>query len=376
MKKALMLLICISILSFVIFFVLVHTSTPSRMSTTAINEAIMYAIDFIEEADHAGALDALMERMAVELEQMNQITARRNRNMLWAIGIYKLLLILSFVWLYLHYKRQIIIPLNGLKNSARNIAMGELDIPLKATNHELLQAFSESLDLLRDMLKNSRESERESNRRKKELIASLSHDIRTPVAAIKATIELMQIREYDDKTNYQLQEMQNKTEQINTLINDMFHSALEELQVLTINTLEFPSTVLTTLIRNADYKKMVDEVLIPDCILLGDIVRLQQVFDNIIGNAYKYANTKISVSSDFEDDTLAIIFRDFGSGANEDELPLLFDKFYRGKDTLEVSGYGLGLHMAKYLLQGMGGNILISNARPGFVVKIILKLAF
>ena len=336
----------------------------------------MYAIDFIEEADHAGALDALMERMAVELEQMNQITARRNRNMLWAIGIYKLLLILSFVWLYLHYKRQIIIPLNGLKNSARNIAMGELDIPLKATNHELLQAFSESLDLLRDMLKNSRESERESNRRKKELIASLSHDIRTPVAAIKATIELMQIREYDDKTNYQLQEMQNKTEQINTLINDMFHSALEELQVLTINTLEFPSTVLTTLIRNADYKKMVDEVLIPDCILLGDIVRLQQVFDNIIGNAYKYANTKISVSSDFEDDTLAIIFRDFGSGANEDELPLLFDKFYRGKDTLEVSGYGLGLHMAKYLLQGMGGNILISNARPGFVVKIILKLAF
>jgi len=375
-KKALMLLICISILSFVIFFVLVHTSTPSRMSTTAINEAIMYAIDFIEEADHAGALDALMERMAVELEQMNQITARRNRNMLWAIGIYKLLLILSFVWLYLHYKRQIIIPLNGLKNSARNIAMGELDIPLKATNHELLQAFSESLDLLRDMLKNSRESERESNRRKKELIASLSHDIRTPVAAIKATIELMQIREYDDKTNYQLQEMQNKTEQINTLINDMFHSALEELQVLTINTLEFPSTVLTTLIRNADYKKMVDEVLIPDCILLGDIVRLQQVFDNIIGNAYKYANTKISVSSDFEDDTLAIIFRDFGSGANEDELPLLFDKFYRGKDTLEVSGYGLGLHMAKYLLQGMGGNILISNARPGFVVKIILKLAF
>ena len=132
---------------------------------------------------------------------------------------------------------------------------------------------------------------------------------------------------------------------------------------------------LTQLIQSADYKKIVGQVQIPDCVLMGDTVRLVQVFDNIIGNSYKYANTKIEATANFDGAMLIITLRDFGRGVDKEELPFLFGKFYRGKGTSEVSGYGLGLHIAKHLIQEMGGDIQLSNANPGFAVQITLMLA-
>jgi len=277
--------------------------------------------------------------------------------------------------LHAYYKKRIIDPFDKLKDFAKNVARGDLDTPLKMDRHKVFGDFTESFDLLREELKIARENEREADRRKKELVADISHDIKTPVAAIKATSELMLIRDYDDKTKYQLQEIYNKAEKITVLVNDMFHSTLQELQALKVSVVEFSSTALSKLIHGADYKKKIVQAQIPDCVLMGDTVRLGQVFDNIIGNSYKYADTKIEVTADFEGAALIISFRDFGKGVESEELPLLFNKFYRGKGTAEVSGYGLGLHITKYLLKEMGGNIELSNANPGFMVMVTLMLA-
>jgi signal transduction histidine kinase len=155
----------------------------------------------------------------------------------------------------------------------------------------------------------------------------------------------------------------------------MFHSTLQELQALKVSVVEFSSTALSQLIQSADYKKRIGQLQIPDCVLMGDTVRLGQVFDNIIGNSYKYADTKIDVTTDFNGATLLVAFRDFGAGVDSEEIPLLVSKFYRGKGTAEVNGYGLGLYIAKHLLQEMGGDIQLSNADPGFTVQITLMLA-
>ncbi|MCL2387771.1 MAG: HAMP domain-containing histidine kinase [Defluviitaleaceae bacterium] len=375
MKKILALFIVVSTLCFIGLSVYIANSAPSRLSTTAINEAVMYSIYAIEEADHARALDILLGGITQEFEQVHQSGQRRNINILLAVGVYQAFFVAVFLILHMYYKKRIIDPFVRLKDFAKNVARGDLDTPIKMDKHSTLGAFTESFDILREELKTARENEREATLRKKELVATISHDLKTPVAAIKATIELMQIRDHDEKTKYQLQEMFNKAEEITVLVNDMFHSTLQELEALKVSITEFPSTTLAQLIQSADYKKMTNQVQIPDCVLLSDTVRLGQVFDNIIGNSYKYANTKIEVAANFDGQSLIITFRDFGKGVDNEELPLLFGKFYRGKNTTNINGYGLGLYIAKHLLQEMGGNIHLSNANQGLITQVILPLA-
>jgi len=375
MRKFLIWFIVVSILCFAGLALFINNAVPDRISTTAINEAVMYSIYAIEEADYTRALDILLSRTLHEFEQASQVSQSRNRNILLVVGVYQAFFVVAFIFLQGYYKKRIIDPFVSLQDFAKNIARGDLDTPLYMDKHNAFGAFTESFDLLREELKTARESEREADRRKKELVATLSHDIKTPVAAIKATVELMQIRDYDDKTKYQLQEMFNKAEEITVLVNDMFHSTLQELQALKVSVAEFSSTTLAQLIQRADYKKRAGQVNIPDCVLMGDTVRLGQIFDNIIGNSYKYADTKIDVTTEFDGATLVITFRDYGAGTDNEELPLLFNKFYRGKGTANVNGYGLGLYIAKHLLKEMGGDIRLSNTNPGFLVQITLMLA-
>jgi signal transduction histidine kinase len=108
---------------------------------------------------------------------------------------------------------------------------------------------------------------------------------------------------------------------------------------------------------------------------LADALRLQQVFDNIIGNSYKYAGTDITINSYFKDNFFAISIKDSGAGVTNDELSLLFNKFYRGKNADEKSGYGLGLYISKFLLEQMSGKLRCENDSDGFCVEILLCLA-
>jgi len=253
--------------------------------------------------------------------------------------------------------------------------MGNLDIPLEMDKNERFGAFTESFDMMREELKKARENEHAADRSKKELVASLSHDIKTPVASIKATTELMLISVRDDKEKAQLERIEAKAEQINTLITNMFLATLEDLQALSVTVAEVHSTVIPRLIENADHKGFVKPFSIPSCIFLTDIVRLQQIFDNVIGNSYKYADTEIAIHADFEGPFLMLVIEDQGPGAPEEELPLLTNKFYRGNNATEKSGYGLGLHISKTLLEDMSGSLSCENHPHGFAIRIRLRLA-
>ena len=82
---------------------------------------------------------------------------------------------------------------------------------------------------------------------------------------------------------------------------------------------------------------------IPPCIILMDPVRMQQVIDNIMSNSYKYAGTQITIKSQINQGYLELHINDFGPGISEEELPLLFNKYYRGKNVEGKNGSGLGL---------------------------------
>jgi signal transduction histidine kinase len=289
--------------------------------------------------------------------------------------VYVCALALAGAVFYLYCEKRVLSPFRRLRKFARDIAAGELDVPLEMDKGGVFGAFSESFDVMRDQLKIARENAREAERAKKELVASLSHDIKTPVASIKAAVELLLLTAADEKEKTRLEQIGAKAEQINTLITDMFHVTLQELQQLAVNTAEIHSTLLPGLIKNADHKGKVKPFTIPECIVVADTVRLQQAFDNIIGNSYKYADTDIEIHAGFEGKFLVVEISDFGGGVPAEELPLITGKFYRGKNSADKSGYGLGLYISKFIMEKMSGALECRTGENGFSVKLMFLIA-
>lgn len=290
------------------------------------------------------------------------------------ISIIVFLLIMCIVYA-VYTDRVIFRPFRKLRSFAHHVAAGELDFPLEMDKGNQFGAFTESFDLMRDELAKARESERLANESKKELVASLSHDIKTPVASIKAVSEIMSVKSQNEEEKRQLAIINAKADQINTLITNMFNATLEELQRLSVTVTEESSAMLYDIIKNADYNGSASISHIPECIMLADPQRLQQVVDNIISNSYKYAGTSINVTAVIKDQYLEIEFRDYGQGVSSEEIPLLFHKFYRAKNSSGKNGAGLGLYISKYLMNKMDGNIGCRNTGDGFAVTVKLYIS-
>ena len=304
-----------------------------------------------------------------------EIVQQMKRELITSVTLILVVLMIVSLLYLVFIDRIILKPFQQLQYFAANVARGNLDIPLNMKKNNYFGAFTESFDLLREELDAARQREYESNRSKKELVATISHDIKTPIASIKAVSELMLIQATDDKVKKQVHTIFSKAEQIDLLVTDMFHATLEELEQLKISVNEVASGVLADMIENVNYDQRIDYDPIPPCILLMDPVRMQQVIDNIISNAYKYAGTKVTIKSQINQGYLELSIMDFGAGIREEELPLLFNKYYRGRNVEGINGSGLGLYISKYFMEKMHGQICCYNRKDGFTVALKITLA-
>jgi len=372
MKKILIVLILAYILGLCGVLLSFQSGTKPGPDAVAINDTVVTAL---QSGDQAAITEILTHHLQQEYDRMDVLIKNRDTSLIVLLSVYIGIVTAAGLGLYIYCHRSILAPFRKLQRFARDVAAGNLDIPLEMDRHGRFGAFTESFDLMREELKKSKENERNADRSKKELVASISHDVKTPVASIKAAAELLLLSAKDEKEKTQLERIEAKAEQINALITDMFHATLEELQALSVTTAEIHSTVIPGLIESADYKGLVQPFSIPDCIVTADVVRLQQIFDNLIGNSYKYADTAIEVRVAFDGQYLVIGLLDSGPGVQDNELPLLTGKFYRGKNASDRSGYGLGLYISRYLLAQMSGDLRCENHSGGFAVSVILKLA-
>lgn len=305
----------------------------------------------------------------------NEIVQQMQSHLLTVIIVtFSILMLLCILYL-LYVNHSVFKPFSKLQSFAAHVARGNLDIPLQVDKNNPFGAFTESFDIMREELAAARQSEYESNRSKKELVASLSHDIKTPVSSIKAVSELMLLQAKDEKVIKQLNTIYAKAEQINLLVTDMFHATLEELEQLKVIVNEHASQELIEMFKNLNHDQQITWDPIPECIIIADTTRLQQVLDNIISNSYKYAGTPIRITSRIHGTYLMLNIMDYGKGISADELPLVFNKFYRGNNVGGKSGSGLGLYISKYFMQNMQGDMECNNRNDGFTVTLQIKLA-
>lgn len=279
----------------------------------------------------------------------------------------------AHVW---YINRTMVKPFHKLQAFAQRIADGNLDIPLEMDRNNVFGAFTESFDLMRSELKKARIAQARANESKKELVAKLSHDIKTPVASIQAAAEVGAALAQEEKSRNHFAQIIQKSCQINTLVANLFSAALEDLQELSVTPAELSGKELGKLLANADYLHRAKLPPVPECVLFADKLRLQQVFDNLFANSYKYADTAMKVTILRREQELEVCIEDYGGGVSDAELPLLKEKFMRGSNAGSIEGAGLGLYIADSCMKKMQGRLEITNGAHGLAasVRIALKI--
>ena len=331
-------------------------------------------IDLIINEDYIGKL--IFDGQSAKLNKIY-------KNIEYKLAItYIIILIIAIGVIFLIFINYIY-PFNRLQKFALHISKGDLDIPLPMTKNNYFGAFTESFDIMREELKKARHGEYMANISKKELIASLSHDIKTPVATIKAICEILLIQVKEQKVKDKLVVIDQKANIIDSLITDMFHSTLDDLLMLKTNASEELSTVLMPMFEEINHYGLIKfKNSIPECLVYIDKLRINQVIDNIINNSYKYANTNIYVSfydnltfTDGEGkniNAIKIRIKDEGKNISEEDLPYLIEKFYRGENSKGKEGSGLGLYLANQFMEQMEGS-LCYFIEDGFVVELLIR---
>ncbi len=377
---------------------------------TGLSESIHEAVCHRDTILDIRVDDEVVGKLIVNNDTGDDLREGRSREMaLLAVSLFVSCAVCAGFFFYL--ERRVIQPFRRLERFAERVAGGNLEVPLDMDRANLFGAFTEAFDLMRSELKAARLAEAKANQEKKELIAKLSHDIRTPVASIKAAAEVgaaLTVPEMlckdgagdgeggggrssdgagkcgDECPSWGALDRQRigeiyvqiirKADQINALVTNLFTAALEELRRLSVTPTDMESRELSDILENADYLRRARIGDIPACLIRADRLRLQQVFDNLFSNSYKYAGTGIVVEIRPEPEFLAVAVEDFGEGVGEEELPLLKEKFQRGKYVGEVPGAGLGLYLSDYFMKEMGGELEVTNGERGFKVSVRLRM--
>ena len=323
-----------------------------------------------------------------------------------AVMIWALALIGGYLLLFNLY-RYFVKPLQEMKSFSEEVAKGNLDMALPVHRHNLFGSFIEAFDIMRERLVEARNAQIESEKARKEMVTALSHDIKTPVSVIKATCEVLEVKmmtelakdsaadektkeEHAEATKDALEKIANITQKADTislLVNNMMHANLEEIEKLEVKSVEENSLIIKDYLSALkQYGNIIMDNDIPGCLVYMDRLRMEQTIDNVVGNSYKYAGTDIHVSFDVfavetaldgqkggeKAEVLRIRIKDSGPGVDEDDLPLISEKYYRGNNAENLPGSGLGFYLVKYYMEKMGGGVEYYNDN-GFTVELLLR---
>ncbi|SEQ74695.1 HAMP domain-containing protein [Lachnospiraceae bacterium NE2001] len=364
-----------------------------------------YPYKYIDENGEAKGI-------VIMLDDISQDYRAKRIKLLIGLIIGGVIILIGMLLFGVYVQKRIITPFDKMQSFAGRVAEGKLDEPLLMDEGNMFGAFTESFDIMREELAESKKRELALQRKEKELVASLSHDLKTPITGIKLTTELLKakldvklaglanikqendpISENSDSPSKEkignsekkeildmsekLDNIYKKADQIDVLVSDLFTATLDDLGEFKVNCQDEDSAVISELLRKNDDRGLVSEDEIPKLVVNIDKRRMSQVVGNILINSYKYAGTKISVRYAVVEGFLEMSIRDFGPGVKDDELELITNKFYRGKQAEESGqdGSGLGLYIARNLMEKMNGELTASNAERGFVVTLLIPLS-
>ena len=325
----------------------------------------------IEEKEFYNKIDNLEEVITNNIKE-----ASNNYYVVYGLIIF-LFLMISLLG-YIYYA--IIKPFERMEEYAEEVAKGNLDLKLNYERNNLFGEFTWAFDRMRREIIKARTCEKEAIENNKTVIATLSHDIKTPIASIRAYTEGLQANLASNPLKRQkyIDIIIKKCDEVTALTNDIFLHSLADLGKLKMNLVEVsikPIIIeyLNGLLCDKDNVFINDDI--PDANLLIDTKRFEQVLENIINNSLKYAKgSKVEIKVEKSLKDYILIIRDYGKGISDEDMPFIFEKFYRGKNVGKEQGAGLGLYIVKYIMEQFNGNVYINSFKDGLEVRLIIPL--
>ncbi len=273
------------------------------------------------------------------------------------------------IWLY----RGIITPINKLTSATRNIRDGNLNFQMEtkqgvAEVDELCEAFEE----MRVRLKEANEEKMQFDRQNRELISNISHDLRTPITAVKGYCEglIDGVADTPQKQRRYVRTIYNKANEMDHLINELsFYSkittnrmpyAFDQVDVRSF--FDDAAEEYKDELQSKNIEFSYDNEVKPGVKIIADVEQIQRVMNNIVSNSVKYMDKDekhIRLSVKEVNDEIQVEIADNGMGIDKKNIARIFDRFYRTDSSRNSSrgGSGIGLSIVKKIIEDHGGRV-------------------
>ena len=272
-------------------------------------------------------------------------------------------------------------PLQKMKQVAMQLAAGDYSIKTEIQQKDEIGDLASSIDVLSQRLETASHESEHLNQLRRDFIANISHELRTPITVIRGSLEALcdevitepeQVKAYHQqmwKESIFLQRLVNDLLDLSRLQNTDFQIDLQEVSLC---------EVLEDAVRSARQMAQVKQIQIEMeikselCVIQGDYGRLRQMFLIILDNAVKFSPVQGSVKVLLQDHVVSI--RDQGIGIAQEELPYIFERFYQIPSEENKSGTGLGLAIAKQIAERHAITLSVeSKIAVGTEFRFILK---
>lgn len=289
------------------------------------------------------------------------------------------------LWVY----RSVLRPLSKLQEATRKIRDGNLDFTLEVEEDDEIGELCQDFEKMRIRLKENAEEKIQYDIENKELISNISHDLKTPITAIKGYVEGIMdgVASSPEKLDKYIRTIYNKANDMDRLIDELtFYSKIDtnkipyEFNKINVNSyfgdcVEEVGLDMDSRIIELGYFNYVSD----DVVVIADAEQMKRVINNIISNSVKYMdkpkgiiNIRIKDVGDF----IQIEIEDNGRGIAAKDLPCIFDRFYRTDSSRNSSqgGSGIGLSIVRKIVEDHGGRIwATSKEGMGTEMHIVLR---
>lgn len=301
------------------------------------------------------------------------------------ILILALTAIVLVFWIYGSIIRQI----NRLQVAAKRVQSGDLDFELKPESDDEMGELIRAFEDMRARLKENAEEKLRSDRESKELISNISHDLKTPITAIKGYVEGIRdgVADTPEKMDKYLGTIYNKANEMNLLINELtLYSKIDTNRIpynfspLSVN--EYFNDCAEDLAMELEAKNVefgYFNYVKDDQMIIADPEQLKRVINNIVGNSLKYSEgnkRKVNLRVKDVGDFIQVEMEDNGKGIAAKDLPHIFERFYRTDASRNSSkgGSGIGLSIVKKIIEDHGGKIwATSKEGSGTVMYFVIR---
>ena len=289
------------------------------------------------------------------------------------------------LWVY----RSIAVPLFKLKKATQNIKEGNLDFVLDVEGKDEFSELCQDFEEMRRRLKESTEEKSLIEKENRELISNISHDLKTPITAVKGYVEGIMdgVADTPEKMDRYVRTIYNKTNEMDHLINELtFYSKIDTNRIpYTFSKLnvedyfEDCSEEVGLELETRGIELVYANYVEKDVMVIADGEQIRRVIHNIISNAIKYMDKPkgiIQIRIKDVGDFIQIEIEDNGKGIGPKDLPYIFDRFYRTDVSRNSSkgGSGIGLSIVKKILEDHGGKVwATSRLGIGTIMYFVLR---